>query len=97
MDAWMLGCLDACLFVCLCRREHRFREICWILGQNPGQPVAAWGNEGQNPGQPVATSCIRVDQGQNPGQPVATSCIRVDQGQNPGQPVATSCIRVDPL
>ena len=27
----------------LCRREHRFREICWILGQRVWQPVAACG------------------------------------------------------
>ena len=27
----------------LCRRQHRFREICWILGQKVGQPVAACG------------------------------------------------------
>ena len=27
----------------LCRREHRFREICWILGQKVGRPVAACG------------------------------------------------------
>ena len=100
LDAWMLGCLDACLcarlvgdvapiwvafwrplvtcgviwdgpcklvgqcgldwlsqgtqmshLALLCRREHRFREICWVLGQNPGQPVAAFC---ANPGQPVA-------------------------------------------
>ena len=76
-DLWdpRLGCLDACLFVCLvsdlrrpcklegpcgldwlrqgtqlshvallCRREHRFREICWVLGPErwrPWHPVAA--------------------------------------------------------
>ena len=27
----------------LCRREHRFSEICWILGQKVGRPVAACG------------------------------------------------------
>ena len=50
----MLGCLDACLFACLCRREHRFREICWILGEKVGQPVAGCGDECQKVGQPVA-------------------------------------------
>ena len=50
----MLGCLDACLFACLCRLEYRFKEICWILSEKVGQPVAAWGNEGQRVGQPVA-------------------------------------------
>ena len=29
----------------LCGREHRFREICWILGQSVWQPVAPCGNE----------------------------------------------------
>ena len=94
LDAWMLGCLDACLcarlvadvapiwvalwrpwvtcgvtwdgpckllralgldwlrqatqlshLAFLCGREHPFRQICWILGQNLGilwQPVADW-------------------------------------------------------
>ena len=26
-----------------CEREHRFREICWILGQKVGRPVAPCG------------------------------------------------------
>ena len=38
----------------LCRREHRFGEICWILGQKVGQPVAACGGLAQKVGQPVA-------------------------------------------
>ena len=29
----------------LCRREHRFREICWILGPETWHPVAACGDE----------------------------------------------------
>ena len=28
----------------LCRREHRFREICWILGPETWQPVAPCGS-----------------------------------------------------
>ena len=37
----------------LCRREHRFREICWILGQKVGRPVAACGNELQPSRSPI--------------------------------------------
>ena len=45
----------------LCRREHRFREICWILDPECWRPVAGWG---QNVGalwRPVAGCCNRVD------------------------------------
>ena len=38
----------------LCGREHRFEEICWILGQRVGQPVAPCGGLGQRVGQPGA-------------------------------------------
>ena len=34
----------------LCGREHRFREICWILGPESWHPVAPCGGLGQKVG-----------------------------------------------
>ena len=40
---WSSQCAQMCYLALLCRREHRFREICWILGQRVGRPVAPCG------------------------------------------------------
>ena len=68
----MLGCLDAWVFACLVRRELRFTDICWILGQNLGQPGAVCGGLGQNLGslgRPVAAWGNELPESWQPGAP----------------------------